>query len=149
MPFNDGECILEPQKNALHYWDAAASKWVEWTGDANNTLYKVQAPVKATGAAALAWADALAPAFDFNFIGMTVHLSAAGGAGCTNFTITQDGVTAGDDVVHFSQDMTVLADISFFPAVPIPFVQGDALDIAYSNANARTYWVTLWYSRRY
>lgn len=106
-----------------------------------------QAPIEATGSAALATTVAPSPVGAWEFIGMTLHLSAVGASG--TLTATVDGATASYDPVLLSQDMTAIADLSWFPAVPIPFKSGDELDFAWANAGAKTYYLTVWYARRY
>lgn len=104
-----------------------------------------QAPTEATGSAAIA--TTIAPGYAWELIGFTLHLSAVGASG--SITLTEDGVTASYDPVLFSQDLTALADLSYFPTVPIPFKSGDELDFAWANAGGKTYYLTIWYARRY
>jgi hypothetical protein len=68
-----------------------------------------------------------------------LHLSAAGGA-AENFTVTLNSARgAAYDCVLFSQDMTTVTDILWIPERPIPVINNDVLDFAWTNSNGRTF----------
>ena len=98
---------------------------------------------RATGAAAVA--IALAPNIQFQLNEVRIHLSAAGGAGDLTITVNA-GAGAAYDVVLLTQDMTLVTDIVLLPAQPHDFVVGDVLEIAWANANTRTYGIDVIWS---
>ena len=97
---------------------------------------------RATGAVAIA--STLAPSTDWQLEGIRVHLSAAGGAGSLTATI-DSGVNAVYDIVLLTQDMTAVINLVWAPERPMVFSDGDELDIAYANANTRTYGLEILY----
>lgn len=105
-----------------------------------------QAPTTATGSAAIS--TTVQPAYDWELIGIKVHLNAAGASG--NLTVTEDANAGAEyDTVHLTQDMTSVTNLDWFPAVRIPFVSGDKAVIAWANAGGKTYGLTVYYARRY
>ena len=91
---------------------------------------------RATGA--LAIASTLAPGTAWQFESIRIHLSAAGGAG--DLTATLDhGAGAAYDLVILTQDMTAVTDFVWHCERPMEFEKDDELDIAWANANVRTY----------
>jgi len=91
---------------------------------------------RATGAAAIS--STLAPGQAWQLEEIRVHLSAAGGAG--NLTCTLDhGIGAAYDLVILTKDMTTVVDYIWQPTRPMEFDAGTELDIAWANANTRTY----------
>jgi len=94
-------------------------------------------PWRATGAAAMA--SSLTPTAPISLVSVKLHLDIAGGA-VENFTITSNSATdAVYDTVLFSQDMNTTTDILWVPEQPIPIVNCDVLDFAYTNTNSRTW----------
>lgn len=67
-----------------------------------------------------------------------VHLSAAGGAGDLTATLDHEG-GAEYDLVLLTQDMSTVADFTWQPDRPLEFGPDTELDIAWANANTRTY----------
>jgi hypothetical protein len=95
-----------------------------------------------TGAAAIAKTVTAATAWDLYEI--RIHLSAAGGEG--NLTATMDAAAgAAYDVLLLTQDMTAQTDYVYHPEYPIHFAAGDELDIAWANAQTKTYGLTVIY----
>jgi len=98
---------------------------------------------RATGAIAIA--KTIAPGQKWALREIRVHLSAAGGAG--NLTATIDSGTApAYDTIVITQDMTAVTDLEWQPDFPMIFDAGDELDIAWANANTRTYGLEVIYS---
>jgi len=97
-----------------------------------------------TGAGVVAYT--LAPGTAWQLESIRVHLSAAGGAG--NLTATLDnGAGAAYDYVILTQDMTALTDLIWNPERPMEFSGTTELDIAWANANSRTYGIeVIWKS---
>jgi len=153
---------LFPEKSAMHYWDGV--QWVEWDGVLNveiknhNTddrayispshlLYVHEStdmtPVLATGAGAVAME--VNPGVAAKIEQMTLHLSAAGGAG--NLTITIDkGAGAAYDTVILTLEMTTVEDYLWIPPRPVYLGATDHLDIAWANASSRTYGIEVHWS---
>ena len=147
MPFNDEECILEPQKQALHYWDG--TQWVEWEGHVGLGTLAVPEIVDATDGAAAVNHD-LTRAYAWQLDAFEIHLSAAGNAG--NLTIIKNSyisVAATYDTVILTQDMTSIVNLYFQPPRPIILYAGDQLEVDWANAAGRTYGLQLHTSRRY
>lgn len=98
---------------------------------------------RATGAAAVS--ISLAPNIHFQLNEVRIHLDLAGGAG--DLTIALNAA-AGEvyDVVLLTQDMTLVTDIILLPAQPHDFVKGDVLEIAWANANTKTYGIDVVWS---
>ena len=91
---------------------------------------------RATGAAAIA--TTVAPGVPWQLESVRVHLSAAGGAG--DLTITVDhSAGANYDTLLLTQDMTAVTSLIWTPDRPIEFLAEDEVDIAWANANTRTY----------
>ena len=91
---------------------------------------------RATGGVAIA--STLAPGTAWQLESIRVHLSAVGGAG--DLTATLDhGTHAVYDVVIATQDMTAVTDYVWHCERPMEFDADTELDIAYANANTRTY----------
>lgn len=67
-----------------------------------------------------------------------IHLSAAGGAGDLIIQINSGGGAAYDTVL-LKQDMTAVTDLVWQPTRPIKLAKGDEIDLAWANANSRTY----------
>ena len=97
---------------------------------------------KANGAAAIA--ATLAPGVAWQLESIRVHLSAAGGAGDLTAKIDH-GSNAVYDIVLLTQDMTIVTDIVWSPERSMEFQAGDELDIAWANANTRTYGLEIVY----
>jgi hypothetical protein len=89
-----------------------------------------------TGAAAIA--ASLDPTRNFQLAEMRIHLSAAGGAG--SLTMTLNSISGAEyDVKLLTLDMTSVVDYVWQPSNPLYFEQGDTIDVAWANANNRTY----------
>lgn len=75
-----------------------------------------------------------------------VHLDIAGGA-VEDLTVTIDGgvVAAVYDTLLLTQAMAAVTDIVWTPDAPIHLEGRDYIDIAYNNANTRTYGVEIVY----
>lgn len=99
---------------------------------------------RVTGAVAIA--STLAPGIPWQLESIRIHLSAAGGAG--DFTATLDhGVAAEYDLVVLTVDMTTVIDYLWTAERPVEFDAGVELDLAWANANTRTYGLeVLWKS---
>lgn len=95
-----------------------------------------------TGAVAIA--STLAPSTDWQLESIRVHLSAAGGAGDLTATIDH-GSNAVYDILLLTQDMTAVTDLVWHCERPMEFLAGDELDIAWANANTRTYGLEIVY----
>lgn len=91
----------------------------------------------ATGSAAISYS--LAPTNTEQILEVRIHLSAAGGAG--NLTITHNSALgAAYDVNLLTQDMTAVQDLVWNPDGDFhELAPGDSFDIAWANANTRTY----------
>jgi hypothetical protein len=90
----------------------------------------------ATGTAAIA--TTVAPNIDWQLEEVRLTLSSAGGAG--SLTITVDhGSGSAFDVNLLTQDMTSVTTLVWSPARPKEFRSNDEVDIAWANANGRTY----------
>lgn len=98
--------------------------------------------VRATGAAAIA--TTCAPGVPWQLESVRVHLSAAGGAGSLTVTV-DNGAGAAYDVLLLTQDMTAVTSLVWIPARPIEFFADDEVDVAYTNANTRTYGLEIVY----
>jgi hypothetical protein len=149
MPFNDEECILEPQKNALFYWDALSATWKEWQGHVGlGTLAVPEIPSATDGVAAVNYD--LTRAYAWQLDAFEIHLSAAGTAG--NLTITKNSYISAlttYDTVLLTLDMTAIVNYYWQPARPIILYAGDQLEVDWANASTRTYGLQLHTSRRY
>lgn len=97
-----------------------------------------------TGSAAIA--TTIAPGYKLALREIRIHLSAVGGAGDLTATI-DSGTGTAYDIVILTQDMTALLDLTWQPESPLIFGEDDELDIAWANANARTYGLEVIYSR--
>ena len=98
---------------------------------------------RATGVVAIA--TSLAPLRAFQLESVTVHLSAAGGAG--NLTAILNAIDGAEyDLNLITQDMTAVTDFVFQPDRPLYFDAGDSIDFAWANANGRTYGLAVKYS---
>ena len=91
---------------------------------------------RATGAAAIA--ETLAPGVAWQLEGISVHLSAAGGAGDLTATVDHS-VGSAYDLVVLTQDMTSTTDYIWHLERPLEFDADTELDIAWANAGAKTY----------
>jgi len=90
----------------------------------------------ATGA--LAVNTTITPTAAFALDAVSIHLSAAGGAG--NLTITLDAIAgAAYDVNLLTQDMTSVTDLYWQPERPVECLSGDKIVIAWANGSGRTY----------
>lgn len=99
--------------------------------------------LNSTGAAALA--ASLTATYGINITDVRIHLSAAGGAG--NLTIKINAIAgAAYDTTLVTQDMTGVTDYVWQPTSPLYLQQGDVLEIAWLNANNRTYGLTVVYT---
>jgi hypothetical protein len=100
---------------------------------------------RATGAVAMA--SSLTVTDNYLLTSVKLTLSAAGGA-AENFTVTVNSATlAAYDTIIFSQDMNVVTDLLWVPDQPVPVLNGDVLDFAYTNTNTRTYGLEVTYRR--
>ena len=91
---------------------------------------------RSTGAAAIS--RTINPDRAFQFEGLTIHLSAVGGAG--DLTVTLDAnAGAAYDAVLLTQDMTLVTDLLWQPENPISCDKGDKIVIAWANAATKTY----------
>lgn len=173
MPFDDRDCFMEPKKAAMHIWNSVAERWEEWTGtlsvgdveigaveikdatsDSRATVLATTGQLlvlerrnytqaTATGSAAIN--TTVTPGVAARLEQLTLHLSAAGGAG--NLTVTLDnGTGAAYDAVLLTQDMTSVTDLLWVPQKPILLKATDALVIAWANASSRTYGLEVWWS---
>ena len=98
----------------------------------------------ATGAVALA--TTVAPGVAWRLDSVRIHLSAAGAAG--NLTATVDAAAGGEyDAVVWSQDMTSVSDLVWFPERDLIFTATDELDFAWANASTRTYGLEVYYTK--
>jgi len=98
---------------------------------------------QATGSSAIA--TSINPGAPFDLLEVRLHLNAVGGAG--NLTITvNDGTGSGYDTVVLTEDMTTLTDV-VYPDNDKKhcLFSGDSVDIAWANANSRTYGLTVVY----
>lgn len=96
----------------------------------------------ATGAAAIN--TTVSPGRPFALESVAVHLSAAGGAG--DLTVTLDAnAGAAYDVILLTQDMTSIADLLWQPDRPIELAKDDKIVVAWANAGAKTYGLTVRY----
>lgn len=111
----------------------------DWdSSDRCKVIEKVDPVVtNATGAAAIA--TSYAPAAPAYLENITVHLSAAPTtAGSLTIKLNaNDG--AAYDTVLLSQSMVGLTDFMYQPDRPILIESGDAIDVAYANADTKTY----------
>jgi hypothetical protein len=101
------------------------------------------ATIRATGAVAIA--TVINPGKAFQLESISIHLSAAGGAGNLTATINANAGAAYDTLI-MSEDMTTVQDLYFAPERPILFEKGDTLDIAWANAGGKTYGLEVKYS---
>ena len=81
---------------------------------------------------------------EFRTRGRDRERPAAGGAGDLTATINH-GTNAVYDIVLLTQDMTAVTDLVWSPERPMEFLPGDELDIAWANANTRTYGLEIIY----
>ena len=99
----------------------------------------------ATGAAAIN--TTVSPGRPFALESVSVHLNGAGGAG--NLTVTVDAAAgAAYDVVLKTIDMTSLTDWVWQPERPVELAKDDKIVIAWANAGAKTYGLTVRWSGR-
>lgn len=91
-----------------------------------------------TGAAALA--TTIAPGRAWKLVDIRIHLSAAGASGTFTATLDHSGGSEYDLVV-LTQAMTSIVDLSLSDSgfVPMPFDANTELDIAWANANTKTW----------
>ncbi len=72
-------------------------------------------------------------------VSVKLHLTETGGT-AESFTVTINSATdPAYDTIIFSQDMNTVKDLMWVPDQPIPVVEKDAIDFAYTNTNSRTY----------
>ena len=83
----------------------------------------------------------------FELVGYEVHLSAVGGAGTLTVTLDAADGSAFDTVLG-SHDMTSDADVSTMFDPPIPCKANDKIDVAYANANDKTFGIKIFTRRR-
>lgn len=124
----------------------ANGAWVAMSAPVATPYSVLQAPQVATGSGAIA--ETIQPAFDWEFVGLKLHLNAVGASG--NLTVTEDAnAGAAYDVVHLTSNLTAQADLTWFPETPIPMVNGDKMVIAWANAGGKTFGLQVYYARRY
>ena len=89
----------------------------------------------------------VSPGADFALESISLHLSAAGGAG--NLTVTIDAAAgAAYDVALPTQDMTSIANLFWQPERPIELSKDDKVVVAWANASGRTYGLIVRYRGR-
>jgi len=101
---------------------------------------------RTTGSAAIS--KTVTPGAAFRLEEVRVHLSAAGGAS-ENLTVTLDGGAAASvyDTVLLTQNMSAVSNICWKPTRPIICAHAsDAIAVAYTNTNGRTYGLTVIYT---
>ena len=111
--------------------------------DANGSLKIVQrgVPVKTAATGSGAIAISYAPSAAFWLDAITIHLSAAPTT-AGDLTVTLDAVDGADyDTVLFSLDPSEQSDtdVVYIPDQPLLCVSGDAIAVAYTNTDGRTY----------
>ena len=104
------------------------------------------AVTNATGAAAIA--TSLAPAAHFKLLAVTVHFSAAPTTS-ESLTITlnaNDGAAYDTTLVSTNPSLTAATDITYIPdGGSLVCESGDAIDVAFTNTDTRTYGLRLVY----
>lgn len=88
------------------------------------------------------------PGPHFEFLGFEVTLSAAGATPSDNLTITIDSAkgSAWDNLIY-DRDMNGIADINYMFDEPRECGPGDKIDVAWANADSRTYGIKLFTKR--
>ena len=102
-----------------------------------------QTPFNATGAGAIALSTAMAKAF--RLVSLNVHYSSAPTTS-ENLTLTKNALAGtAYDTVLFTANPAVLGatDLVYLPDKEITFLNGDELDLASANTDARTYGATI------
>lgn len=88
------------------------------------------------------------PGTHYEFLGFEITLSAAGATPDDDFTITIDSAkgSAWDNLIY-SRDMNGVADINYMFDEPRECGSGDKIDVAWANADARTWGIKLFTKR--
>lgn len=98
--------------------------------------------LKSTATGNVAIAKTVTPSQASALDSITLHLSAAGGAG--NLTVILDAIAGpAYDTALLTQDMTLVTDLLWLPERPIELDRGDSIVIAWANAAGRTYGLTV------
>jgi len=86
----------------------------------------------------------LRPGPPFEFLGLEVTLSAAGATASENLTVTKDAArgSAFDNLIY-SKDMNGIKDINYMFDEPKFCAAGTKIDIAWANADTRTWGIKL------
>jgi len=106
----------------------------------------LQAPATDNGTSALS--VQVAPGFDWELIGIKLHLDANGGSG--DLTITEDADAGAEhDVVLFRADMANVKDVVWLPERAIPMGADDTVTVAWANTGGATWGLQAYYARRY
>lgn len=101
--------------------------------------------VSATGSAAIAATTSALPNAQYRVKHVTLHLSAAPTTS-GNFTITLDAKAgAAYDTLLYSVDLSVggITNLAWFPDGDFMLAVDDEIDVAYANADGRTYGVQI------
>jgi len=91
---------------------------------------------RATGAVAIS--STLAPGVPWQLESISIHLSAAGGAGTLTATLDH-GSGSTYDLLVMSKDMTAVIDYIWHCERPMEFDKNTELDFAWANAGGKTY----------
>lgn len=95
--------------------------------------------------AAIAMSKTFAPAKEFQFEEVRIHLSAASSTS-ENFIITLLSVKGSVyNVVLYTRDMDTLQDLVYQPTKEHKFEDGDRLSFTWTNTNLRTYGMEIIY----
>ena len=90
--------------------------------------------------------ETLAPGVAFQIEEIRLHLSGDGGANIFTVTLDSDAHAAAYDTLLVSQNTNGMTDFVYQPDRPHMFSAGDALDFAWTNGNAETWGLEVYYS---
>ena len=86
--------------------------------------------------------------FEYELLGVRLHVKGVAPTTTENFTVTLDATEGSPyDVVHYTKDMDGINDVVWVPPKPLYFVVGDELDFAWTNTETKQYGLAVRYRR--
>jgi len=86
--------------------------------------------------------------FEYELLGVRLHVKGAAPTTSENFTVTLDATEGSPyDVVPYIKDMDGVNDVVWVPERPLYFAVGDELDFAWTNTETKQYGLAVRYRR--
>lgn len=96
--------------------------------------------ITAAGTSAIALSGSIASGGSAEMVSLTVHLSTAAPTSAGSLTVTLNAHAGSTyDTVLSSVSMVGVTDLLYRPTAPVYLEGSDAIDVAYTNPDARTY----------